>query len=179
MDIPEVPIEQPRKRKIRASRKVLASTEQYLNGNGLSFNQLTPAQQTSVVKYIKTKRACLWCSLMALVLLIFMSVTGYRIYKDDAKNMVNLFMPDEYVVEAEDGSKVLKNVEEDLKEEIRMYGVNCSLLASLLIAGIYLPVYSLALVMIAFFQVRENRRMLEAFLPSVRKALQTENSSNG
>ncbi len=179
MEIPEVSIEQPRKRKIRASRKVLASTEQYLNSNGLSFNQLTPAQQTSVVKYIKTRRACLWLFLVALVCGIFVSVVCYRFYKNTVIDFTNSFMPDKYVVEAEDGTKVLKDVEEGLKEKIQMYGAICSLLAGVLIAGMYTAASGLGTAIGTFFRVRQVRKMLETFLPSVRTAVQSEHSNNG
>ncbi len=178
MEIQEVPIAPPRKRKIRASRKVLASTEQYLNDNGLSFNQLTPAQQISVVGYIKMKRACLSLFLVALVCFIFVSVVCYRFYKNTATEFANSLMPDEYVVEAEDGSKVLKTVEESLKEEIRMYGTICSVLASVLVVGLYTSVYGLVKSIETFSFVRQGRKVLEAFLPSVRTAVQSETSGN-
>ncbi len=179
MEIPEVPIEPPRKKKIRASRKVLASTEQYLNDNGLSFDQLTPAQQTFAVKYIKTKRGCLWYFLITFVGFIFLSVVCYMFYKNTVKDAVNSFMPDRYVVEAEDGSKVTKDVNGDLQERIQMYGAICSLLAGVFIAAIYTAASGLGTAIGGFFSVRKDRKVLEAFLPSVRKALKSETSSNG
>lgn len=173
MDIPELQIEQPRTQKKKVSQKVLEKAEQYLDANGLSYEQLSPAQQTSVVKYIKKKKGYLWALIISTLSFILVSVICFQFIRFITVDYDGTFVPETYVIEIEDGSEVLKEIDEELKEAIILYGNTRSLLTSTVVISFYSSISGLVAAAAGLFFLRNDREVLDSFLPSVRIALET------
>lgn len=154
-------------KKKRISRKVIDSSQKWLQDKGLCLETLTEPQQQAIFHFIKNKRAfigILWVSVPMILVYILLVVWFNGIVQDQDE----LVIPKTYSMINEAGETVYQDIPESLNEAIRIYGRLCLLFGCILGGLLYVLGSNIVTPIILYLSNKRHNKTITAFLPGNR-----------
>lgn len=156
------------------SKKVKQNAEAYLNKKGIKLEQLTEQQQFCVLKYIKRKR-CIKFSLPFFVLLGLINICLLFYAVPIFEEITTELAPHSKVILSENITKEL--IEKKLGENDKViitYGQMCAIVWSIVVIMTFSFISLFVSTIGMFFQSRDTREFLNAFLGPDKKEPATD-----
>jgi len=169
MGIPEVSIGQDASSEKRVSPKVQQDVRKYLAEKGLGLGQLGKEQKRFVVRYIKWKRDSRWVVPLMLFCAVAAGSAGIFFFWQIREKLDPVFLPkEEIIVVNEDGTKSVRQVPPEIIAYVKDYGTLCAIFGIITGCVVYTSIAGFFGAIGMLRSLRDNRNMLEAFLPILR-----------
>lgn len=168
MEIPQVPLREDELAKERVSAKVRDDVRKYLAEMGVSLNRLGDEQRYLVVRYIKWKRDSRWVVPLFLFSAVIAACASVFFYLQIREKLDPVFLPKKHIVTVdEDGTELVRDVPPEIIAYVKDYGTFCAIFGTVSGCMLYTSIAGFFAAVGMLRSLRENRRMLEAFLPLV------------
>ena len=171
MEIPEVSLREDELAKERVSPKVRDDVRKYLAEMSLSLNRLADEQRHFVVRYIKWKRDLRWVVPFILFFAVIAACASIFFYHQIREKLDPVFLPKKHIVTVnDDGTELVREVPPEIIAYVKDYGTFCAIFGTVTGCMFYTSIAGFFAAIGMLRSLRDNRRMLEAFLPVVSKS---------
>lgn len=166
MEIEEVPIGQPNKKK-KIKAKHVRKAQEFLLEYEINLEQLSKEQQECVIKYIKgiiTVKFYIIILVLSAVIWITLGIWGGKLFYE----IPNMMEFDYMTITDDDGEEQYIKIPEGYVDYIKGYGLMCSIFSGVMVITIYSAASAFAVAMSVIIDVRFKRKFLSAIVPALR-----------